>query len=54
MFTPTLYAFSQPLYHVCVDFSQNISIDSSTTDYNSLPKVTKISELTAYAIPDDH
>jgi hypothetical protein len=22
MFTPTLYAFSQPLYHVCADFAQ--------------------------------
>jgi hypothetical protein len=33
MFTPTLYAFSQPLYHVCADFSQHI--DSSTTVCNS-------------------
>jgi hypothetical protein len=42
MFTPTLYAFSQPLYHVSVDFDQHIGIDSSTTVCNSLPKVTKI------------
>jgi hypothetical protein len=44
MFTPTLYAFSQPLYHVCADFAQHIGIDSSITFYNSLPKVTKISD----------
>jgi hypothetical protein len=44
MFTPTLYAFSQPLYHVCADFAQHIEIDSSTTVCNSLPKVTKISD----------
>jgi hypothetical protein len=44
MFTPTLYAFSQPLYHVYVDFAQHIGIDSSTTVCNSLPKVTKISD----------
>jgi hypothetical protein len=31
MFTPTLYAFSQPLYHVCADFAQHIGIDNSTT-----------------------
>jgi hypothetical protein len=31
MFTPTLYAFSQPLHHVCADFAQHIGIDSSTT-----------------------
>jgi hypothetical protein len=30
-FTPTLYAFTQPLYHVCADFAQLIGIDSSTT-----------------------
>jgi hypothetical protein len=40
----TLYAFSQPLYHVCADFAPHIGIDSSTTVYNSLPKVTKISD----------
>jgi hypothetical protein len=40
MFTPTLYGFSQPLYHVCADFSQHIRIDSSTTVCNSLPKMT--------------
>jgi hypothetical protein len=44
MFTPTLYAFSQPLYQVCADFAQHIGIDSSTTVCNSLPKVTKISD----------
>jgi hypothetical protein len=44
MFTPTLYAFSQPLYNVCGDFAQHIGIDSSTTVSNSLPKVTKISD----------
>jgi hypothetical protein len=44
MFTPTLYAFYQPLYHVCADFSQHTGIDSSTTVCNSLPKVTKISD----------
>jgi hypothetical protein len=42
MFTPTLYTFSQPLYHVCADFAQHIGIDTSTTACNSLPKVTKI------------
>jgi hypothetical protein len=54
MFTPTLHARSQPLYHVCADFAQHIGIDSSTTVYNSLPKVTKPRILTAYTIPDDH
>jgi hypothetical protein len=44
MFTPTLYAFSQPLYHVCTGFAQHIGIDSSTTFCNSLPKVTKMSD----------
>jgi hypothetical protein len=44
IFTPTLYAFSQPLYHVCADFAQHIGIDSSTTVCNSLPKMTKTSE----------
>jgi hypothetical protein len=44
MFTPTLYAFSQPLNHVCADFAQHIGIDSSTTVCNSLPKGTKISD----------
>jgi hypothetical protein len=43
-FTPTLYAFSQPLYHACADFAQHIVIDSSTTACNSLPKVKKISD----------
>jgi hypothetical protein len=42
LFTPTLYAFSQPLYRVFADFAQHIGIDSSTTVCNSLPKVTKI------------
>jgi hypothetical protein len=42
MFTPTLYAFSQPLYHVCGDFAQHTGIDSSTTVCNFLPKVPKI------------
>jgi hypothetical protein len=44
MFTLTLYTFSQPLYHVCADFSQHIGIDSSTTVCNYLPKVTNISD----------
>jgi hypothetical protein len=44
MFIPTLYAFFQPLYHVCADFAQHIGIDSSTIISNSLPKVTKISD----------
>jgi hypothetical protein len=44
MFTPTFYAFSQPLYHICADFAQHIGIDSSKTVCNSLPKVTKISD----------
>jgi hypothetical protein len=44
MFTLTLYTFSQPLYHVCADFSQHIGIDSSTAVCNSLPKVTEISD----------
>jgi hypothetical protein len=48
MFTPKLYAFSQPFYHVSADFAQHIWIDSSTKVCNSLPKVTKISYLTAY------
>jgi hypothetical protein len=43
-FTPTLYAFSQLLWHVCADFAQHIAIDSSTTVCNSLPKMTKISD----------
>jgi hypothetical protein len=45
MFTPTLYAFSQPLYQVWADSAQHIGIDSSTTVCNSLPKVTKISDI---------
>jgi hypothetical protein len=45
MFTPTLYSFSQPLYHVCSDFAQHIGIDSNTTVCNSLPKVPKISDV---------
>jgi hypothetical protein len=44
MFIPILYAFSQPLYHVCTYFAQHIGIDSSTTACNSLPRVTKISD----------
>jgi hypothetical protein len=44
MFTPTLYAFSQPLYHVRADFAQRTRINSSTTVCNSLPKVTKITD----------
>jgi hypothetical protein len=44
MFTPTLCAFSQPLYRVCADFAQHIGIDSSTTVCNSRHKVTKISD----------
>jgi hypothetical protein len=44
MFIPILYAFSQPLYHICSNFSQHIGIDSSTAVCNSLPKVTKISD----------
>jgi hypothetical protein len=41
MFTPTLYAFYQPLCNVCADFAQHIGIDSSATVCNSLPKVTE-------------
>jgi hypothetical protein len=44
IFTPTIYAFSQLLYHVSADFAQHIGMDSSTTVCNSLPKVTKISD----------
>jgi hypothetical protein len=44
MFTPTLYAFSQPLYQVCEDFAQDIGINSSITVCNFLPKVRKISD----------
>jgi hypothetical protein len=44
MLTLTLYAFSQRLYHVCVDFAKHIEIDSSTTVCNSLLKVTKIKD----------
>jgi hypothetical protein len=33
MFTPTLYAFSQPLYHVCADFAQHIRL--KITEVNS-------------------
>jgi hypothetical protein len=51
MFTPTHYAFSQPLYHVCADFVQRIGIDSSTTVCNSLPKVTKISDFNSIHHP---
>jgi hypothetical protein len=51
MFTPTLYALSQPLYHVCADLAQHIEIDSSTTVYNSLPKVTKISDFNSMHHP---
>jgi hypothetical protein len=42
MFTPTLYAFSQPHYHVCADFSHHIGIYISTTVCNP------------GSIPDDH
>jgi hypothetical protein len=51
MFTLTLYAFSQPLYRVCADFSQHIGIDSSTTVCNSLPKVTKTSDFNSIHHP---
>jgi nitrate reductase gamma subunit len=51
MFTPTLYPFSQPLYHVSVDFAQHIGIDSRTTVYNYLPKVTKISDFNSIHHP---
>jgi hypothetical protein len=51
MFTPTLYAFSQPLYHVCADLAQHIEIDISTTVCNSLPKVTKISDFNSIHHP---
>jgi hypothetical protein len=51
MFTPTLYAFSQPLYHVCADFAQHIGIDRSTTVCISLPKVTKISDFNSIHLP---
>jgi hypothetical protein len=45
MFTPTLYAFSQPL------FAQHIGIDSSTIICKSLPKVTKISDFNSIHHP---
>jgi hypothetical protein len=45
--SPRLYTFSQPLYHVCVDFAQHIGIDSSTTVCNSLRKVMKVSDFNA-------
>jgi hypothetical protein len=51
MFTPTLYAFSQPLYHASADFAQQIGIDSSTTVCNSLPKVTKVSDFNSIHLP---
>jgi hypothetical protein len=51
MFTPTLYAFSQLLYHVCADFTLHIAIDSSTTVCNSLLKVTKISDFNSIHHP---
>jgi hypothetical protein len=35
IFTPTLYAFSRPPYHVCAYFAQCIGIDSSTRVCNS-------------------
>jgi hypothetical protein len=35
MFTPTIYAFSRPRYHVCADFAQHIGIDSCTAVCNS-------------------
>jgi hypothetical protein len=43
MFIPTLYAFSQQLYHVRADFSRHIGIGSSITVRDSLPKLIKIS-----------
>jgi hypothetical protein len=51
MFTPTLYAFSQPLYHVCACFAQHIGIDSSTTVCSSLPTVTKIADINSILHP---
>jgi hypothetical protein len=30
IFTPTLYAFSQPRYHVCADFAQHIGVEVNT------------------------
>jgi hypothetical protein len=51
MFTPTLYEFSQPVYHVCADSAQHIGIGSSTTVSNSLPKVTKISDFNSIHYP---
>jgi hypothetical protein len=50
-FTPTLYGFSQPLYHVCADFAEHIGIDSSTAGCNSLSKVTKISDFNSIHHP---
>jgi hypothetical protein len=44
MLTPTLYSFSQPLYHVYADFAQHIGIDGSTEICNFLLKVMKISD----------
>jgi hypothetical protein len=51
MFTLTLYAFSQSLYHVCADFAQHIGIDSSTTVCNYLPKLTKLSDFNSIHHP---
>jgi hypothetical protein len=51
VFTPTLYAFSQPLYHVCADFAQHIGLDSGTIVCNSLPKVTNISDFNSIHHP---
>jgi hypothetical protein len=42
MFTLTLDALFQPLYHVFADFAEQIGKDSSITVCNSLPKVMKI------------
>jgi hypothetical protein len=44
MFTPKLYALSQPLYHVCADFCKNIGMDNGTAVCISLPEVTKVSD----------
>jgi hypothetical protein len=44
MFTPTLYASSEPLYHVLADSAQHVGMQSSTTVCHSLPKVTKVSD----------
>jgi hypothetical protein len=41
--SPRYWALSQLLYQVCAVSAQYIGMDCSTTGYNCLPKVTKVS-----------